>query len=1323
MKPPLKSLSALILFLTFSFAEAQAQFCTAHADWTFSPPPINGQLEQGTTVEICVDLVFYSPGNSGAWLTGLELDFPPAWEVATLNVVSIPGSCSGQGQWIYSDTTACAPYDLGPGFYFDANLDGNICNNWGDDCTTIPGNMTFCFSITLTDDCSSADAAIFPRMRVISDDYFGDWSPSLCPNPIYVQPDFEVLTLNCCGVQSGTSPGTVALCESQCLFDLLDGADEGGVWTGPSGYTDSQGCGFFDAGISPLGEYTYTVAGPDDCSVSSTITVIDTDLGVVGEVFACSGGSVDLYEVVGNEYPNTGIWYDPNFNMLAGSTINLPVNVLGVYSYQFYDAMGCLMTLGVEVVENYTSGESVSTVVCENSGLFCPFEVFQSLQAPGIEVSAGGNWIVSDNAGNYLDYFPDSEICLDYSYFEDQEAGTVQFTYLQGSTQCGTSQDTLTVYVDPDSQFENLEISICSQEGEIYLNNYLPEGIPTGGEWNILNGMMIPWGILSPGALMPNTSLILSYAYDENAICGFVIIVTLYILESDQNTVQSNYNFCGDGSTLDLASLLPDTAGEGGVFSPSQEIDLLPQNSGSYTYNTASTGCDGTLYSFNLAIDANLNVSTPLTMLNTDGNSYTVTFTVTGGVAPYSINGMPIAGATFTSSILPLETQYNFSISDAGPCSDIDVSGEYMPPCTVSAGESPDEMDLCQYAPFCLFDELINADIGGVWTGPAGWIDDSCGLIDPSSSPAGDYFYIVSNGPGCADTALVSLMPIDLGIIQTMASCGVSVIDFSPFLPIPGVSFGGFWMAPGYPQILDTIPNGLVDPEIYSSGLYTYVYRDVDSCLTILKVDLTITPGYLGDTTFDPVTICNNEEYFSPAESIGFSPSGPYPPDGDWIVYDASGTIFLDFIPEWDVVLTGEYFADLGSPVVFKYIFGAPPCDPTTITLPVFINGSATQVQNTICTSDPPTSLDIYLPVSVPPGGAWIDQTNTTIVNMIDPGQLIPGSVYVFTYITSDESGCTNTIEVWLTVISGAGAGDDYYMTLCGSGEMIDMHDLLPADVDPNGTFAVSQISAIPANSGSYTYTLTGPSCASPDNQLAVYTLTFTEPFTGGVEAECNPGGTTFNALFEITGGMPPYTVNGEPVEGNLYEASGLAVAEGEAAFVVADAGLCEALEMTVGVQDTDGDGVCDDQEIVGCMDPAAINYNPNATAAGNCTYQIGGVMAPLGEWIDESEYERPIDGANFGVGNSGGLMLDMRIYPNPSMGQYLNFHIIGLTTHNARIEVCDILGSVHYSSVLASADGEVLSKINLDGFAGGVYLIRLIDGDEILVRKVVVSR
>ena len=43
-------------------------------------------------------------------------------------------------------------------------------------------------------------------------------------------------------------------------------------------------------------------------------------------------------------------------------------------------------------------------------------------------------------------------------------------------------------------------------------------------------------------------------------------------------------------------------------------------------------------------------------------------------------------------------------------------------------------------------------------------------------------------------------------------------------------------------------------------------------------------------------------------------------------------------------------------------------------------------------------------------------------------------------------------------------------------------------------------------------------------------------------------------------------------------------------------------------LSDQDGDLVCDANEVPGCMDESALNYNPNATDDnGTCTYLMGG--------------------------------------------------------------------------------------------------------------------
>ena len=46
-------------------------------------------------------------------------------------------------------------------------------------------------------------------------------------------------------------------------------------------------------------------------------------------------------------------------------------------------------------------------------------------------------------------------------------------------------------------------------------------------------------------------------------------------------------------------------------------------------------------------------------------------------------------------------------------------------------------------------------------------------------------------------------------------------------------------------------------------------------------------------------------------------------------------------------------------------------------------------------------------------------------------------------------------------------------------------------------------------------------------------------------------------------------------------------------------------------VNDADDDGVCDELEVVGCIDPTAYNYNPDATEAGECEEFVFGCTDP----------------------------------------------------------------------------------------------------------------
>ncbi len=71
---------------------------------------------------------------------------------------------------------------------------------------------------------------------------------------------------------------------------------------------------------------------------------------------------------------------------------------------------------------------------------------------------------------------------------------------------------------------------------------------------------------------------------------------------------------------------------------------------------------------------------------NSTNDAYTVSFNITGGQAPYSVNGSAIAGADFTSSTITSGDTYDFEITDANGCTAPLLSGVELCNCGSAAG-------------------------------------------------------------------------------------------------------------------------------------------------------------------------------------------------------------------------------------------------------------------------------------------------------------------------------------------------------------------------------------------------------------------------------------------------------------------------------------------------------------------------------------------------------------------------------------------------------------------------------------------------------------
>lgn len=66
--------------------------------------------------------------------------------------------------------------------------------------------------------------------------------------------------------------------------------------------------------------------------------------------------------------------------------------------------------------------------------------------------------------------------------------------------------------------------------------------------------------------------------------------------------------------------------------------------------------------------------------------NYSVVIPITGSASPFSVNGTPVSGTTFTSSLIPNNTPFNFTIQDANGCVSAAIEGVFNCLCATNAG-------------------------------------------------------------------------------------------------------------------------------------------------------------------------------------------------------------------------------------------------------------------------------------------------------------------------------------------------------------------------------------------------------------------------------------------------------------------------------------------------------------------------------------------------------------------------------------------------------------------------------------------------------------
>lgn len=143
----------------------------------------------------------------------------------------------------------------------------------------------------------------------------------------------------------------------------------------------------------------------------------------------------------------------------------------------------------------------------------------------------------------------------------------------------------------------------------------------------------------------------------------------------------------------------------------------------------------------------------------------------------------------------------------------------------------------------------------------------------------------------------------------------------------------------------------------------------------------------------------------------------------------------------------------------------------------------------------------------------------------------------------------------------------------------------------------------------------------------------------------------------------------------------------------------CSAQLNLVPSEDTDSDGICDDSEIVGCQDPTADNYNPDATDPGPCGQEAVVIDGP--------------STVSFPAGSAlgGRPSPDFTAFPNPLKEGNLTIQFSG-SSLGGRVVVYDLLGKVVFQNVV-QYEQNLLTIPASQFIASGVYLVSFknIDG------------
>ncbi|MDQ3100303.1 MAG: gliding motility-associated C-terminal domain-containing protein, partial [Bacteroidota bacterium] len=605
---------------------------------------------------------------------------------------------------------------------------------------------------------------------------------------------------------------------------------------------------------------------------------------------------------------------------------------------------------------------------------------------------------------------------------------------------------------------------------------------------------------------------IYTYTVAGNAACpdAFASIDITVPPAADAGS-DATVSVCASDAAIDLFGELGGTPDIGGTWSGPSAIngsyDPALHQPGAYVYSIAGSGsCPGASATITVSASLPGDAGEDAT-LDLCSNSSAVDLFASLGGTPQSGGSWSGPDVLTGGSFDPATDQpgiYTYAIAASDPCPQVNAS------VTVTVEVAPDAgadgaVTVCEVGGSIDLFQALNGTpgTGGTWSGPSA----ITGNYDPASHDPGVYTYSIQDGATCSgSSATVTVTETgspDAGDDQDISLCSsdgpIDLFDQLGGTP----DAGGEWSGPAGPF------NGILDPATAEDAIYTYSIDATAPCSSD-QASITITINPAPDAGTDAaITICENGGDNNLFSSLGGSPQ----PGGTWSSVNGA--------------FTGLYDPAVNEPGDFTYtIPGTAPCGSSSAVVTVIETGSpnaGSDAMFSLCPDDAAVDLFTLLTGAPDLGGTW-SGPSPTMTGTFDPAVHSEG---VYTYSIEATAPCTSDAStVTVNIVEGADAGVDAAITVCASGDSVDLFDALNGTPQPGGSW--SGPSAITDGTfdptihlaGIYTYTVAGIGSCGPASAVIEVTIT-TEP-DAGTDATlviCSNG--TPVDLFAFLGGTP----------------------------------------------------------------------------------------------------------------------------------------------------------------------------------------------------------